>query len=57
MYDLDKFQGILDYIIPIFRTNALRLEDEAISEKIDFQQYYLIWEKILKEEKESETLH
>ena len=48
----DKFQGILDYIIPIFKTNALRLEDESISEKIDFQQYYQIWERILKEEKE-----
>ena len=48
----NKFQGILDYIIPIFKTNALRLEDEEIGKKIDFQQYYSIWEKILKEEKE-----
>ncbi|MEC8623177.1 MAG: hypothetical protein VXY34_00040 [Bdellovibrionota bacterium] len=47
-----RLQGIIDFIIPVFRTNTLRLEDEEIKEKVNFEEYNEIWEKIKKEEKE-----
>ena len=47
----ERLQGIIDYIIPIFRTNTLRLEDEDIKGKVNFEEYNAIWEKIKKEEK------
>ena len=49
----ERLQGIIDYIIPIFRTNTLRLEDEDIKGKVNFEEYNAIWEKIKKEEKEN----
>ena len=42
-----KFQGNPPKIVPLKYSII-----ESISEKIDFQQYYQIWERILKEEKE-----
>ena len=47
-----RLQGIIDYIIPIFRTNTLRLEDKEIKEKVNFEEYNDIWEKIKNEEKD-----
>ena len=49
----ERLQGIIDYIIPIFRTNTLRLEDEDIKGKVKFEEYNAIWEKIKKEEKDN----
>ena len=49
----ERLQGIIDYIIPIFRTNTLRLEDEDIKGKVNFEDYNGIWEKIKKEEKDN----
>ena len=49
----ERLQGIIDYIIPIFRTNTLRLEDEDIKGKVNFEEYNAIWEKIKKEEKDN----
>ena len=51
-----RLQGIIDFIIPIFRTNTLRLEDKEIKDKVNFEEYNQIWEKIKKEE-EGKTLH
>jgi len=45
-----RLQGIIDYIIPIFRTNTLRLEDKKIQQKVNFEEYNDIWERIKKEE-------
>ena len=45
-----RLQGIIDYIIPIFRTNTLRLEDKKIRQKVNFEEYNDIWERIKKEE-------
>ncbi|MBG08461.1 MAG: hypothetical protein CME68_06855 [Halobacteriovoraceae bacterium] len=50
-----RLQGIIDFIIPIFRTNTLRLEDKEIKDKVNFEEYNQIWERIKKEE--GKTLH
>jgi hypothetical protein len=51
-----KFKDILDFIIPVFKINAMRLADKRLSEQMNFQEYYSIWERVLKEEKEKENL-
>ncbi len=50
-----RLQGIIDFIIPIFRTNTLRLEDKEIKDKVNFEEYNQIWERI--KEEEGKTLH
>ena len=48
----ERLQGIIDFIIPIFRTNTLRLEDKDIQEKVNFKEYTDIWERVKQEEKD-----
>ena len=48
----ERLQGIIDYILPIFKTNTLRLEDKSIKDKVNYEEYNDIWERIKNEEKD-----